>query len=64
MMTIAENIQAITGTLPEGIRLVAVSKTRPVRDILEAYHAGQRIFGENKAREMAEKFPLLPADTE
>ncbi|MDI9565026.1 MAG: YggS family pyridoxal phosphate-dependent enzyme [Bacteroidota bacterium] len=63
-MTIAENIQAITGTLPEGIRLVAVSKTRPVRDILEAYHAGQRIFGENKAREMAEKFPLLPADTE
>jgi len=64
MMTIAENIQAITGILPEGIRLVAVSKTRPVRYILEAYHAGQRIFGENKAREMAEKFPLLPADTE
>ncbi len=47
-----------------GARLVAVSKTKPVVDILHLYNAGQRLFGENKAQEMADKHLLLPADIE
>ncbi len=62
MKTIAENIQAFRSSLPENVRLVAVSKTKPVEVLLEAYHAGQRIFGENKAQEVAAKFPVLPSD--
>lgn len=64
MRTIAENIQAIRSSLHGNVKLVAVSKTKPVEDLLEAYHAGQRLFGENKAQEMAAKFRMLPADTE
>lgn len=45
-------------------KLVAVSKTKPVEDILFLYQAGQRMFGENKVQEMAEKFELLPKDIE
>lgn len=48
----------------EGVRLVAVSKTKPVEDIQEAYDAGQRVFGENRIQEMAEKWELLPKDIE
>ncbi len=59
-MTIAENIVSVKGQLPPGVKLVAVSKNRPVADILEAWSAGHTIFGENKAREMAEKYPALP----
>ncbi|MBK8657371.1 MAG: YggS family pyridoxal phosphate-dependent enzyme [Bacteroidetes bacterium] len=51
-------------TAAQGARLVAVSKTKPVADILELYHAGQRVFGENKVQEMADKQQLLPADIE
>lgn len=61
-MSIKENLQHIQSTLPEHVTLVAVSKTKPVSDILEAYQAGQRIFGENKIQEMAEKYEQLPKD--
>jgi PLP dependent protein len=63
-MTIRENIFTLKRTLPDHVKLIAVSKTKPVSDILEAYQAGQRQFGENKAQEMAAKFPLLPDDIE
>lgn len=63
-MPIAENLNAIKATLPEGVTLVAVSKTKPVSDIMEAYDAGQRIFGENKIQEMSDKFEQLPKDIE
>ncbi|MDR1848275.1 MAG: YggS family pyridoxal phosphate-dependent enzyme [Bacteroidales bacterium] len=61
-MTIAERIDRITKTLPNGVKLVAVSKTKPISDILAAYNSGQRLFGENKALEMRDKHALLPAD--
>lgn len=63
-MTIAAKIQKISDSLPSGVRLIAVSKTRTKEDILQAYTAGQRIFAENRAQEMADKFPVLPSDIE
>ena len=59
---IAENIARIKATLPQGVRLVAVSKIKPEEDILEAYNAGQRLFGENYATELRDKHAVLPAD--
>ena len=59
---IAENIARIKATLPQGVRLVAVSKIKPVEDILEAYNAGQRLFGENYATELRDKAAVLPQD--
>ena len=61
-MPIASNLKAIQISLPKEVTLVAVSKTKPNTDILEAYHAGQRIFGENKAHELAQKAEELPKD--
>ena len=61
-MSIAGNIDAIKKKLPESVKLVAVSKTKPNTDILEAYHAGQRIFGENKVQELVQKYEQLPKD--
>ena len=61
-MTIAENLQKINTTLSKSVTLVAVSKTKPITAIKEAYDAGQKIFGENKIQEMAEKFEVLPKD--
>ncbi len=63
-MSIADNLQKIKSTLPEHVSLVAVSKTKPIVDIQQAYDAGQRIFGENKIQEMTEKFEVLPKDIE
>lgn len=63
-MSIGSNIRALHASLPAGIRLVAVSKTHTAEEILEAYQAGQRIFGENRVKEMAEKQPQLPGDIE
>ena len=63
-MTIAEQIKNITSSLPATTRLIAVSKTKPVEDIQEAYDAGQRVFGENKALEMRDKHEALPKDIE
>ncbi|MFV5684278.1 YggS family pyridoxal phosphate-dependent enzyme [Flavobacterium sp. GB2R13] len=61
-MSIAQNLLNIKSTLPEHVTLVAVSKTKPVADLMEAYEAGQRIFGENKIQEMAEKWEQMPKD--
>lgn len=63
-MSIKQNLQDIKSTLPEQVTLVAVSKTKPVSDIMEAYNAGQRIFGENKVQEMVEKEEQLTKDIE
>jgi len=59
-MSIAENLTQIKSTLPPHVTLVAVSKTKPVADLMEAYNAGQRIFGENKIQEMTEKWEQMP----
>ncbi|MDC1161851.1 YggS family pyridoxal phosphate-dependent enzyme [Tenacibaculum sp.] len=59
---IAQNLQAIKADLPKHVTLVAVSKTKPISDIQEAYDAGQRVFGENKIQEMAQKHEALPKD--
>ena len=63
-MSIANNLKFITESIPTNVQLVAVSKTKPVSAIEEAYAAGQRIFGENKVQEMVAKFDLLPKDIE
>lgn len=61
---IAENLKNIKSDLPENVTLVAVSKTKPASDIEEAYAAGQRIFGENRVKELVEKHEVLPKDIE
>lgn len=61
-MSIKDNLLKIKSTLPEHVTLVAVSKTKPVVDLMEAYNAGQRIFGENKIQEMTEKWEQMPKD--
>ena len=61
-MNIAENLEKIRQTVPNGVTLVAVSKTKPVEDLQAAYDAGQRVFGENHALEMRDKHQVLPAD--
>ncbi len=61
-MNIAENLSLIKSTIPTHVTLVAVSKTKPVADLIEAYNAGQRIFGENKIQEMTEKWEQMPKD--
>ena len=61
-MAIAENLHSIENTLPKSVTLVAVSKTKPISDLKEAYDAGQLIFGENKIQEMAQKWEQMPKD--
>ena len=61
-MSIKHNLDTIKQSLPEHVTLVAVSKTKPVSDLMEAYNAGQRIFGENKIQEMADKYQEMPKD--
>lgn len=63
-MSIAQNLLKIKSTLPSTVTLVAVSKTKPISDLMEAYDAGQRIFGENKIQEMADKWGAMPKDIE
>jgi pyridoxal phosphate enzyme (YggS family) len=63
-MSIKNNLLQIKSTLPSTVTLVAVSKTKPIPDLMEAYDAGQRIFGENKIQEMAEKWEAMPKDIE
>ncbi len=64
IMSIKDNILEIQSQLPKGVTLVAVSKTKPNEAILEAYKAGQRVFGENKVQEMVAKWEVLPKDIE
>ena len=61
-MSIASNLNSIKASLPANVTLVAVSKTKPVSDLMQAYEAGQRIFGENKIQEMADKWEEMPKD--
>lgn len=63
-MYIAENLDTIKSQLPSHVTLVAVSKTKPVADLMEAYDADQRIFGENKIQEMTDKWEVMPKDIE
>jgi len=62
MTGIKTHLDTVLSTLSEDVTLVAVSKTKPISDIQEAYDAGQRVFGENKIQEMAQKFEALPKD--
>ena len=59
---IKDNLEKIKSSISEDIVLVAVSKTKPIADLLEAYDAGQRVFGENKIQEMVAKYDALPKD--
>lgn len=61
-MSIAANLQEIKNSIPPTVTLVAVTKTKTVAEIMEAYEAGQRDFGENKIQEMTAKFEQLPKD--
>ena len=61
-MQIEKNLSILKNSIPDNIDVVAVSKTKPINDLKEAYHAGQRIFGENKVQEMVSKFEQLPKD--
>ena len=63
-MSISNNLTQIKSQLPTHVTLVAVSKTKPVADLMEAYDAGQRIFGENKIQEMTDKWEVMPKDIE
>jgi pyridoxal phosphate enzyme (YggS family) len=61
-MGMIENFEFFKSTIPDNVKLVAVSKTKPVEDILNLYNLGQKDFGENKAQEILAKQPLLPTD--
>ncbi len=63
-MSIKENLQNIKSKLPNHVCLVAVSKTKPIEALEEAYHAGQRVFGENYVQELVDKVQHLPKDIE
>lgn len=62
MGTVADNIRRILSTLPQGVELCAVSKFHPVEALMEAYDAGQRIFGESRVQELTAKMPQMPSD--
>lgn len=61
-MSITSNLRELRASIPEGVELVAVSKFHPVEALQEAYAAGQRVFGESRAQELAAKAPQMPAD--
>ncbi len=63
-MNIVNNLNTIRTTIPEKVTLVAVSKTHPAEELMEAYSAGQRVFGENKVQELCSKQLVLPNDIE
>lgn len=63
-MVIQDNLKHIKSNLPDHVTLVAVSKTKSVSEIMEAYYVGQRIFGENKIQEMVDKYEQMPKDIE
>lgn len=64
MTQIASNIRSLKQQIPPSVRIVAVSKTKTVSDILEAYNSGQRSFGENRVQELMQKKDFLPSDIE
>lgn len=64
MYDVKENLRSVLDSLPEGVRLVAVSKFHPEEEVMAAYEEGQRVFGESHEQELARKVPALPADIE
>jgi PLP dependent protein len=64
LLDIAQNIISLKQQIPSAVKLVAVSKTKPFADILEAYKTGHRLFGENRVQELLSKKELLPGDIE
>ena len=64
MANIAENIKLLQSTLPANVSLVAVSKFHPVDALMQAYNAGQRVFGESRAQELVQKASAMPSDVE
>ena len=60
--SISENLRRVAATIPEGVTMVAVSKFHPVEALLEAYGAGQRVFGESRQQELLKKVEAMPAD--
>lgn len=64
MINPSQTIKEISAELPEGVRLVAVSKYHPASLIKDAYNGGQRIFGESRVQELQEKYDILPKDIE
>ena len=63
-MSVESQIKRFQGELPEGVKLLAVSKFHPVEAIVEAYEAGQRAFGESRPQELKQKYEVLPHDIE
>ena len=63
-MSVKSQLERVRATLPEGVTLVAVSKTHPIDAIKEAYEAGQRVFGESRPQELRAKYEALPHDIE
>ncbi|MCF6365814.1 MAG: YggS family pyridoxal phosphate-dependent enzyme [Bacteroidales bacterium] len=63
-MSIQSNIKKIKSQIPDNVKLVAVSKTKPNEDIMQAYNIGHKIFGENKVQDLTEKYERLPKDIE
>lgn len=63
-MSIVDSLASVKATVPDGVKLIAVSKTHPNERILEAYNAGQRAFGENRVQELVPKYEALPKDIE
>ena len=63
-MCISENILKIKSNIPQNVKLIAVSKTKPNEDILEAYNSGHKLFGENKVQDIVKKYEDLPKDIE
>lgn len=61
-MSIKKNLLNLKSKLPHNISLVAVSKTKPISDLEQAYQTGQRLFGENKVQEMVQKYEIMPKD--
>ena len=61
-MSIKKNLLNLKSKLPHNISLVAVSKTKPISDLEQAYQTGQRLFGENKVQEMVHKYEIMPKD--
>jgi pyridoxal phosphate enzyme (YggS family) len=63
-MTVRDNLKQLSKKIPAGCTLIAVSKTQSLEKIIEAYECGQRVFGENRAQELASKYDALPKDIE
>ena len=63
-MSIADEVRRIASELPSGVKLVAVSKFHPVEKLMQAYDAGQRLFGESRVQELAQKVGAMPSDVQ